>query len=78
MEIAKNVYTRHTLLTDVFFAQKNRILKYFWDKFQVDSIAGQWDYIEPVIFGYAAGKVIESFIRYNLSYRQPAIAQFHE
>lgn len=61
-----------------FFAQKNRILKYFWDKFQVDSIAGQWDYIEPVIFGYAAGKVIESFIRYNLSYRQPAIAQFHE
>ncbi len=69
-----------TILIDFtpFFAQKNKILKYYWDKFGVDSITGQWDYIEPVLFGYAAGKVIESFIRYNLSYRQPVIAQFHE
>ena len=29
-------------------------------------------------FGYAAGKVIESFVRFNSSIRQRIIAQFHE
>lgn len=30
------------------------------------------------LFGYTAGKVIESFVRYNASSRQHVIAQFHE
>ena len=30
------------------------------------------------LFGYAAGKVIESFVRFNSSIRQRIIAQFHE
>ncbi len=44
----------------------------------MDSLTGQWDYIEPVLFGYTAGKVIESFVRYHISPRQRIIAQFHE
>ena len=26
---------------------------------KVDSLSGEWDYVEPVLFGHAAGKVIE-------------------
>lgn len=61
-----------------FIAQKDQILSTFWQKFGLDSLNGQWDYIEPVLFGYAAGKVIESFIRYNISVRQHVLAHFHE
>jgi len=46
-----------------FLSQKNEILAYFWETFTVDSISGQWDYIESVIFGYAAGLLIESFLQ---------------
>ena len=52
-----------------FIPQKDQILTSFWDKFQVDSLTGQWDYIEPVLFGFTAGKVIESFVRYHVSAR---------
>lgn len=61
-----------------FIPRKDQILSSFWEKFQVDSITGQWDYIEPVLFGFTAGKVIESFVRYHVSARQQVIAQFHE
>ncbi|WP_018336018.1 alpha-glucan family phosphorylase [Butyricimonas synergistica] len=61
-----------------FIPQKDQILTSFWEKFQIDSITGQWDYIEPVLFGFTAGKVIESFVRYHVSARQQVIAQFHE
>ncbi len=58
--------------------RKDDILAKLWENYQVDSISGQWDYIEPVLFGYAAGKVIESYVKY---YNQPgrhAVAHFHE
>ncbi len=29
--------------------------------FKLDSLQGDWNYIEPAMFGYAAGKVIEHF-----------------
>ena len=61
-----------------FIPQKDQILTSFWDKFKIDSLTGQWDYIEPVLFGFTAGKVIESFVRYHVSARQQVIAQFHE
>ena len=47
-----------------FFEKKNEILTTFWINHKLDSISGQWDYIEPALFGYAAGKVIESFYNY--------------
>ncbi len=61
-----------------FFSQKDQILSKFWEAFKLDSISGQWDYVEPCLFGYAAGRVIESFTKFNLSIRDKVTAHFHE
>lgn len=61
-----------------FMAQKDEIFSSFWGKYKLDSISGQWDYVEPALFGYASGKVIESFVSFHTSARQYIIAQFHE
>ena len=61
-----------------FIPMKDEILKTFWDEYQLDSISGQWDYVEPVLFGYAVGRVIESFVKFNTSSRENVIAHFHE
>ena len=59
-------------------SKKDDILKFLWENYQVDSISGQWDYIEPVIFGYAAGKVIESYVSNFCSSTDRTVAHFHE
>jgi phosphorylase/glycogen(starch) synthase len=61
-----------------FVQQKNEILAKYWESYLVDSISGQWDYVEPVLFGYAAGKVIESFYRCYLNYNTKVITHFNE
>jgi len=61
-----------------FFEKKNEILTDFWLHYKLDSIAGQWDYIEPALFGYAAGKVIESFYDFHCSSMDKIVAHFHE
>ncbi|MCC8018363.1 MAG: alpha-glucan family phosphorylase [Rikenellaceae bacterium] len=61
-----------------FFATKDDVLKFMWETYRVDSISGQWDYIEPVLFGYAAGKVIESYIETFCSSTDRVVAHFHE
>ncbi len=61
-----------------FFQQKNEIFAHFWSKYRLDSLSGQWDYIEPAMFGYAAGKVIEGFHHCHLNATDRIIAQFHE
>jgi glycogen phosphorylase/synthase len=58
--------------------KKDEILKELWEKFRLDSISGHWDYIEPVLFGYAAGKLIESFVKFNTGHTERALAHFHE
>ncbi|MBN1381909.1 MAG: alpha-glucan family phosphorylase [Deltaproteobacteria bacterium] len=58
---------------------KDQLLYRIWEDYGVDSIAGGWDYIEPVMFSYACGEVIETV--YNLEVKPeglPATAQFHE
>jgi phosphorylase/glycogen(starch) synthase len=60
-----------------YFGQQNEVFARFWETYQLDSISGQWDYIEPALFGYAAGKVIESFTTFYREYPK-VIAQFHE
>jgi len=60
------------------FAEKNEIFADLWVKFGLNSLSGQWDYTEPALFGYAAGKVIESFYDFHLSSRDNLIAHFHE
>lgn len=61
-----------------YFKEKNRIFTEYWEKYKLDSISGQWDYIEPVMFGYAAAKIIESFYEFNISASDTIAAQFHE
>ena len=60
-----------------YFGQQNEIFARFWETYKLDSISGQWDYIEPALFGYAAGKVIESFTTYYREFPR-VVAQFHE
>jgi glycogen phosphorylase/synthase len=58
---------------------KDQLLFRIWEDYGVDSIAGGWDYVEPVMFSYAASEVIETI--YNIVVRpkgQRAVAQFHE
>jgi glycogen phosphorylase/synthase len=61
-----------------FFTRKNEIFTEFWEEYQLDSLSGQWDYIEPALFGYGAGKVIENFYEYHFTSRERIIAHFHE
>ncbi len=61
-----------------YFPEKDKILASFWETYKLDSLPGGWDYIEPVLFGYAAGKVIESFYEFYLSAQDHIIAHFHE
>jgi phosphorylase/glycogen(starch) synthase len=60
-----------------YFGQQNEIFARFWETYKLDSISGQWDYVEPALFGYAAGKVIESFTSFY-SEHLDIVAQFHE
>jgi phosphorylase/glycogen(starch) synthase len=61
-----------------WISQKDKIFSEFWEKYKLNSISGQWDYIEPALFGYAAGRVIESFVKFNLRNEDKIVAQFHE
>ncbi len=61
------------------YEQKDGVLAGLWERFGVDSIQGDWDYIEPVLFGHAAGRVIRLWWEeYLASERRRAVAQFHE
>ncbi len=58
---------------------KDQLLFRLWENYGVDSIAGGWDYLEPVMFSYAASEVIETI--HNIIVRpeeKRSVAQFHE
>ena len=61
-----------------YLPKADDILGQFWNEYGVDSISGNWDYKENVLFGWAAGKTIESFWNYNLQGTEKVVAQFHE
>ena len=61
-----------------FFALKNEIYTEMWNHYQVDSLHTYGDYDEASMFSYAAGKVVESFYRYNLTETDKVIYQAHE
>ncbi len=61
-----------------YFQEKDRIFFELWEKYKLDSLPGQWDYVEPALFGWAAGRAIESFVKFNLNTYDHIIAQFHE
>jgi len=68
-----------TILVDftTFFATRDQIFAHFWETYKLDSLSGQWDYVEPVMFGYGAAKIIENFYQFNLYSRDKVVAQFH-
>jgi phosphorylase/glycogen(starch) synthase len=61
------------------YEQKNGILSGLWERHKVDSIAGDWDYVEPVLFSIAAGMVIERWWEEFLApFHRRAVVQAHE
>lgn len=61
-----------------FFALKNDIYTEMWNRYQVDSLHAYGDYDEASMFAFAAGKVVESFYRYNLTDTDKVVFQAHE
>ncbi len=75
----KTIHNPIALLVDfsALVSQKDRIFGKLWEIGQVDSLSGSWDYTEAALFGYAVGRVIESFSNYYYP-AQNVVAQFHE
>jgi len=61
------------------YDRKDDVLASLWTDYKVDSMSGAWDYVEPVLFGHAAGRVIEKWWDEYLSpIRRRAVAHAHE
>lgn len=61
-----------------FFKEKNEIYCEAWQEFGVDSLHAYGDYDEASMFSYAAGRVAESFCRFNTSEEDKIVYQAHE
>ena len=61
-----------------YIDEKESFYYTLWEKFKVDSLHGYGDYDESVLFGYAVGRVIESFYKYYLSEKDNVVVQAHE
>lgn len=59
-------------------SEKDQILASLWETYKVDSLYGHWDYVESVLFGHAAGLVVESFYKHYLSTSDKVVAHFNE
>ncbi|OFZ17995.1 MAG: hypothetical protein A2X94_06370 [Bdellovibrionales bacterium GWB1_55_8] len=64
---------------DALFEQKDRILAEYWERYGLNSLLGGHDYVEPVLFGRAAGIVIEKiFGAHYLPRNIQTVAHCHE
>jgi phosphorylase/glycogen(starch) synthase len=61
-----------------YFSKKDEVLTSWWETYKLDSISGAWDYVEPALFGYAVGRLIDSFQKYYAVYQDGIVAHFHE
>ncbi len=61
-----------------FFKERNEIYFHAWQDFGVDSLHAYGDYDEASMFSYAAGRVAESFCRFNTTEEDRIIYQAHE
>lgn len=60
-----------------FVTRKNEIKRELWDNYRIDSLNTQYfDFDEPVVWAYAAGKLIEAFAGSQPGSR--VVAHFHE
>ncbi|MGE3171269.1 MAG: alpha-glucan family phosphorylase [Planctomycetota bacterium] len=61
------------------YEKKDGILAGLWERHRVDSIAGDWDYVEPVLFSIAAAMVIERWWEEHLApFHRRAVVHAHE
>jgi phosphorylase/glycogen(starch) synthase len=61
------------------YEKKDAVLTRLWEDFKVDSLHGGWDYVEPVLFGHAAGLVIERWWEeYLAPEHKRAVVNAHE
>ena len=61
-----------------YMDDKDSIYGQLWNDFGVDSLHGYGDYDDSMIFGYAVGKVIESFYNTNVKKGSNVVVQAHE
>ncbi len=61
-----------------FMPLKNDFFYEMWLKFGVDSLPAYGDYDDSVMFGYAAGKTVDSFCSFFQLQKKRVIAHFHE
>ncbi|MFI3259317.1 MAG: alpha-glucan family phosphorylase [Rikenellaceae bacterium] len=61
-----------------FFSKKDDVLARLWENYQVDSLSGAWDYTESILFGHAAGVVIDSYVKTFCKPTEKVAAHFHE
>lgn len=61
-----------------FWEQKNAIYGHFWDLYGVNSLPAYGDYDESSLFGYAAGKTMESLYRFLHLENHEVVAHFNE
>lgn len=58
---------------------QNQLLFEYWKAYNVDSMSGGWDYVEPVMFATACGEVIKTIYQHFVEpVGAPAVAHFHE
>ena len=61
------------------YSRKDEILGKYWERYELDSLFGAWDYHDPVLFAHGAGLIIEHIRdRFLLPARQTALVQAHE
>lgn len=61
-----------------FWEQKNAIYGHFWDLYGVNSLPAYGDYDESSLFGYAAGRAMESLYNYLHLDKHEVVAHFNE
>ncbi len=70
-----------TLLVEFagLYEKRDGILAGLWEDYKVDSLQGKWDYVEPVLFGWAAGIAIEEWMEHFLApVHRRAVVHAHE
>lgn len=60
------------------YKYKNELYSEMWDKYHVDSLHAYGDYDEACAFGFAAAKVIESYVNYVNNKNLNIVAHFDE
>lgn len=60
------------------YKAKDEILEWMWREFEVDSLTGAWDYIEPVLFSHAAARIIQTISQRSQQGQDSWTVLFHE